>query len=201
MSLNLERAYIENLKKYVGKDLNIIESENRIEVIRDNEIQYILENDLNSNYVFYCVERGKKITIGRYFTEMEMRRKFAIAIKGFFGEKINYNNGDKFEEAKNIIEVENLMSLYVGEEYYSIMNPKKMKINLEEEEKGKYSIYLLGENGEKQYKEKKLDVPFVFFRFYSEALFFKVSIERINEYEKIFNDILGSKEKYKLIVS
>ena len=26
------------------------------------------------------------------------------------------------------------MGLYVGEEYYSIMNPKKMKINLEEEE-------------------------------------------------------------------
>lgn len=60
MSLKLEKSYIENLKKYVGKDLNIIESENRIEVIRDNEIQYILENDLSSNYVFYCVERGKK---------------------------------------------------------------------------------------------------------------------------------------------
>ena len=49
--------------------------------------------------------------------------------------------------------------------------------------------------------KKKIRCTISFFRFYSEALFFKVSIERINEYEKIFNDILGSKEKYKLIVS
>lgn len=202
MSFNLEKSYIENLKKYVGKDLNIIESENRIEVIQDSEIQYILEKNSKNNYIFYCMERGIKFILGEYLLEIEMRRKFAIAINGFLGEKINYNNGDEFQEGKDIVEIEKLMNLYVGKEYYSIKNPKKMKMNLEEEEeKGKYSIYLLGLNGEKVYKEKKLDAPFVFFRFYSEALFFKISIERINKYEKIFNDILGSKEKYNLIIS
>ena len=53
MSFNLEKSYIENLKKYVGKDLNIIESENRIEVIQDSEIQYILEKNSKNNYIFF----------------------------------------------------------------------------------------------------------------------------------------------------
>ena len=201
MSFDLEKSYIEKLKKYVGKDFNIVESENRIEVIQDGEIQYILEKNLKSNYVFYCVERGRKIVIGEYFSEIEMRRKFAIALNGFLGEKINYSNGDEFQEVQGITEVEKLMNLYVGKEYYSIMNPKKMKINLEEEGKGKYNIYLFGKSGLKIYKEKNLDAPFAYFRFYSEALYLKVTIERINKYEKVFNDILESKEKYELIVS
>ena len=201
MRFNLEKSYIENLKKYVGKDLNIIQSENRIEVIQDSEIQYILENSSNNNYIFYFMQRGKKFILGKYSSEIEMRRKFAIAINGFFGEKINYKNADKFEEEKNIIEIERLMNLYVGKDYYSIMNPQKMKMNLEKEEKDKYSIYFLDENGQKIYKEIKVEVPFVFYRFYSETLFFKVSIERVNRYEEIFNDILGCKEKFKLIIS
>ncbi|MBQ9012593.1 hypothetical protein [Clostridium sp. D43t1_170807_H7] len=45
MSFNLEKSSIENLNKYVGKNLNIIQNENRIEVIQGSEIQYILEND------------------------------------------------------------------------------------------------------------------------------------------------------------
>ena len=44
-TLNLEKSSIENLNKYVGKNLNIIQNENRIEVIQGSEIQYILEND------------------------------------------------------------------------------------------------------------------------------------------------------------
>ncbi|GAA0086259.1 hypothetical protein UT300007_26980 [Clostridium sp. CTA-7] len=199
MSLNLEKSYIDNLIKYVGKDFKIFEYENRIEIMQEYEIKYILENDLNSIYRFSCVERGESLEIEKYFSEQEMKRKFAITINGLIGQKIDYKNGEKFEEAKSITEVEKLMDLYVGKEYYSIMNAQKMKINLEKNGENEYSIYLLGENGEKQYKEKKLDAPFMFFRFYSEALFFKDSIERIDKYQLLFNDILNSQEKYDLI--
>ena len=77
MSFNLEKSSIENLNKYVGKNLNIIQNENRIEVIQGSEIQYILENDYNCHYAFYYVERGKKFIVEEYFSEIEMGRKFA----------------------------------------------------------------------------------------------------------------------------
>lgn len=199
MSLNLQKSYIDNLRKYVGKDFKIFEYENRIEVMQDNEIKYILENDLNNCYRFFFLERGQSFEIEKYFSEQEMKRKFAISINGLIGEKIDYKNGERFEEAKSIIEVEKLMDLYIGKEYYSIMNAQKMKINLEKNRENEYSIYLLGENGEKQYKEKNLDAPFVFFRFYSEALFLKVNVQRIDKYQVLFNDTLSSQEKYDLI--
>lgn len=41
-------------------------------------------------------------------------------------------------------DVNEIMKLHIGESYYSIMNPQKLKINLEEKGSNKYNIYLLG---------------------------------------------------------
>ena len=79
------------------------------------------------------------------------------------------------------------------------MNPEKMKINLEFNNNNRYSIYLLNQNGDKIYKEQNEEPPFIFFRFYSEALFYRVMIERIDSYEIIFADILTNQEKYDLM--
>ncbi|TGY40637.1 hypothetical protein E5347_14935 [Clostridium sartagoforme] len=199
MSLNLDSLYISNLKRYVGKELKIIQDKNNIEIIQDNELQYSLEKKIDNSYSFFYIERGKRIEIAQYSSELEMKRKFAIVIRGLIGKKISYENGDEFENAQNIIEVERLMGLYIGKEYYSIMNPQKMKINLEFNNNNRYSIYLLEQNGDKIYKEQNEEPPFIFFRFYSEALFYKVMTERINSYEIIFDDILTNQEKYDLM--
>ncbi|SHK19029.1 hypothetical protein SAMN02745163_03389 [Clostridium cavendishii DSM 21758] len=199
MSLNLDSLYISNLKRYVGGELKIIQGKNNIKIIHDNELQYRLENKIDNSYSLFYIERGKRIKIAQYSSELEMKRKFAIAIRGLIGKKISYKNGDDFENAQNIIEVERLMRLHIGKEYYSIMNPEKMKINLEFNNNNRYSIYLLHQNGDKIYKEQNEEPPFIFFRFYSEALFYKVMTERIDSYEIIFADILTNQEKYDLL--
>ena len=197
MSLILDKLYICNLEKYVGIKLKIIQKENNTEIIQDSELRYSLELKTDNIYIFSCIERGEKIKICEYSSELEMKRKLAISIRGFMGEKINYINGDDFENTKNIVELDKLMNLYIGEKYYSISNPQTMKINLEVSN-NKYSIYLFDKNGEKIYKEENEEAPYVFYRFYSESLFYKNMLEKINSYEIIFNDILTEKEKYEL---
>lgn len=199
MSLKLDSLYLGNLKKYVGIDLKITQGKNNLEIIQDNELQYGLEINIDNSYSFYYLERGKRVEISHYSSELEMKRKFAISIKGLMGEKISYKNGDDLENAKDTLEVEKLMDLYVGKEYYSIMNPQKMKINLEFNNTNRYSIYLLDQNGDKIYKEQNEEQSFIFFRLYSEALFLKVMTERIESYEKIFVDQLTNQEKYELM--
>lgn len=199
MGLNLDSLYISNLKRYVGVELKIKQGKNNIEIIQDNELQYSLENKIDNSYSLFYIERGKRIKIAQYSSELEMKRKFAIAIRGLIGKKICYGNEDDFENAQNIIEVERLMTLHIGKEYYSIMNPEKMKINLEFNNNNRYSIYLLNQNGDKIYKEQNEKPPFIFFRFYSEALFYKVMTERIDTYEIIFADLLTNQEKYDLM--
>ena len=201
MNICLEESYINNLEKYIGRKLNIIEKENRMEVIYDAEIQYVLRrNDIN-HYSFYLVQRNQSSEIAEYYSELEMKRKFSIAMKEIFGEKIDYSKTDEFEKAENLAEVENLMNLYVGQEYYSIKKPQKKKINLELTEEKKYSIYFLKENDKRNYIERNLKAPFAFCRFYNEALFLKMSIEKINEYQMIFADKMEDEEIYDMLDS
>lgn len=199
MSINLDDIYFEKLEKYVGKELNIFKEKNEIEFYADVEIQYILE-EKDKIYSFYIVERGKRSKLAEYFSEKEMKQELALTIKGLFGEKIDYNILEKCRNIKNLEEGKKLMDMYVESEYYSIMNPEAMKINLENgEEEYRYSIYFLN-NNEKKYIEKNIDVSFAFFRFCNEARSLKRSLKNMKEYEIIFEDKIEKRKLYGLII-
>lgn len=175
MSIDLEKAYFKKLEKYVGKKINIVSNENEIRIIYDVETSYVLQE------------------------EKEMETNFAIAIKGFFSEGIDYSGLEKIEGVVKLSDVNEIMKLHIGESYYSIMNPQKLKINLEEKGSNKYNIYLLGPNGECEYIEENEEAPFVFERFYNEAVYLKVILERVRGYEAIFEETLSEKEIYDII--
>lgn len=111
----------------------------------------------NNIYSFYVVERGKRSKLAEYFSEKEMKRNLAINIGGLFGETIDYNKSEEFNNIKDLKEGKKLMELYIEPEYYSIMNPQALKINLEQGEKqNTYNIYVLTNRNrnEKRYIEK-----------------------------------------------
>lgn len=83
-------------------------------------------------FYFYCIQRNERIKIAEYYSEKEMETNFAIAIKGFFSEGIDYSGLEKIEGVVKLSDVNEIMKVHIGESYYSIMNPQKLKINLEE---------------------------------------------------------------------
>lgn len=198
MSINLEKVYLKKLEEYVGKTLNIVSNESEITVIYDVETSYVLKEE-KLFYSFYCMQRNECIKIAEYHSEQEMKKKFAIAIKGFFGEEIDYSGSEEMEDTEKLSDVNKIMKSHIGERYYSIMNPQKLKINLEQKEANKYNIYLLGADGECDYIEENEEAPFVFERFYNEAIYLKVILERIGEYELIFEDKLSEQEIYGIV--
>ena len=56
MSFNLEKSSIENLNKYVGKNLNIIQNENRIEVEEKFFVYNIEEIEKIAKLNKFCVK-------------------------------------------------------------------------------------------------------------------------------------------------
>lgn len=199
MNINFEEMYLEKLQKYVGRKLNIIQKENEIKIIYDVETSYVLKENHNKQYSFYSIQRNELMEIAEYYSEEEMKREFAIAIKGFFSEEIDYSGANKLETAKEMSVVKGVMESQIGNEYYSIGQSQEMKINLEQKGENEYNIYLLGTNGERNYIEENLEAPFVFVRFYNEALFLKVMKERIEEYQEIFNEKLSEEEIYNIV--
>ena len=198
MSIDLEKAYFKKLEEYVGKKINIVSNENEIRIIYDVETSYVLQEEKEIFY-FYCIQRNERIKIAEYYSEKEMETNFAIAIKGFFSEGIDYSGLEKIEGVVKLSDVNEIMKVHIGESYYSIMNPQKLKINLEEKGSNKYNIYLLGPNGECEYIEENEEAPFVFERFYNEAVYLKVILERVRGYEAIFEETLSEKEIYDII--
>lgn len=140
MSIDLEKAYFKKLEKYVGKKINIVSNENEIRIIYDVETSYVLQEEKEIFY-FYCIQRNERIKIAEYYSEKEMETNFAIAIKVFFSEGIDYSGLEKIEGVVKLSDVNEIMKLHIGESYYSIMNPQKLKINLEE--KGQINIIFI----------------------------------------------------------
>ena len=140
MSINLEKAYFKKLEEYVGKKLNIVSNKNEITIIYDVETSYVLQEEKEIFY-FYCIQRNERIKIAEYYSEKEMETNFAIAIKGFFSEGIDYSGLEKIEGVVKLSDVNEIMKVHIGESYYSIMNPQKLKINLEE--KGQINIIFI----------------------------------------------------------
>lgn len=199
MKLCLEKKYKENLERYIGRKLNIIENEDNVEIISDVEIQYILKKDGNNHYCLYLVERNHLNKLEEYKSEREMQRKFAICMKGIFDKNIDYSDEESIGNQNDLKLIDKLMESYVGKNYYSINNPEINKINLEQKYNDLYNIYFLKESGDKIYIEYEEKAPFIFERFYNEALFLKVTLERINEYEIVFNDKINKEDMYNIL--
>ena len=198
----LDDIYFEKLEKYVGKKLKIFKGGNEIKFYDDWEIHYILEKK-EEIYSFYQVERGICHKPTEYFSEKEMKRHLALTIKALFGKKVDKSKAKEFRNIKNLEAGKKLMELYMEPEYYSIMNPQALKINLEQgEEKDTYNIYFLNDRNEKKYMQKDLNTntSSVFFRLYNETLYLKTSFQRVKEYELVFEDKLSEEEFYDLVI-
>ena len=103
MSINLKKVYFKKLEEYVGKKLNIVSNENEITIIYDVETSYVLQEEKEIFY-FYCIQRNERIKIAEYYSEKEMETNFAIAIKGFFSEGIDYSGYNEAVYLKVILE-------------------------------------------------------------------------------------------------
>ena len=110
MSINLEKAYFKKLEEYVGKKLNIVSNENEITIIYDVETSYVLQEEKEIFY-FYCIQRNERIKIAEYYSEKEMETNFAIAIKGFFSEGIDYSGLEKIEGVVKLSDVNEIMKV------------------------------------------------------------------------------------------
>lgn len=137
----LDRSYLEKLKVYLGKDVNISDNDNEIRVYVNAEIQYFLRKN-GQRYILYMQERGKEIEEKEYMSEVEMKRNFAIWMKNIFSEDIKYPFSSKFREVRNVSELKNLMHQYANERLYSVNDLAEEKINIEQNESGLFSIFL-----------------------------------------------------------
>ena len=140
------RDYLEKLKQYVGKDIQLVESDNEVHIYLDSEIQYFLRKK-EQKYILYVSERGKETEEKRYTSEVDMKRNFALWVKSNFSENIKYPFSGKFREVTSVEELRILMQQYADEKTYSINDPKEEKINILKSEDGQYSIFFLDKNG------------------------------------------------------
>ena len=53
------RDYLEKLKQYVGKDIQLVESDNEVHIYLDSEIQYFFRKK-EQKYILYVSERRKE---------------------------------------------------------------------------------------------------------------------------------------------
>ena len=83
------RDYLEKLKQYVGKDIQLVESDNEVHIYLDSEIQYFLRKK-EQKYILYVSERGKETEEKIYTSEVDMKRNFALWLKSNFSENIKY---------------------------------------------------------------------------------------------------------------
>lgn len=137
------RDYLEKLKQYVGKDIQLVESDNEVHIYLDSEIQYFLRKK-EQKYILYVSERGKETEEKRYTSEVDMKRNFALWVKSNFSENIKYPFSGKFREVTSVEELRILMQQYADEKMYSINDPKEEKINILKSEDGQYSIFFFG---------------------------------------------------------
>lgn len=125
MSINLKKVYFKKLEEYVGKKLNIVSNENEITIIYDVETSYVLQEEKEIFY-FYCIQRNERIKIAEYYSEKEMETNFAIAIKGFFSEGIDYSGSEEIEGVVKLSDVNEIMKLHIGEKL--LLNYESTKI-------------------------------------------------------------------------
>lgn len=192
------RDYLEKLKLYVGKDIQLVESDNEVHIYLDSEIQYFLRKK-EQKYILYVSERGKETEEKRYTSEVDMKRNFALWVKSNFSENIKYPFSGKFREVTSVEELRILMQQYADEKTYSINDPKEERINILKSEDGQYSIFFLDKNGKKYILEQETENPFVFKRFYNEVTYYGETMRQIREYEEVFEDKLEDDVKIQLL--
>ena len=109
------RDYLEKLKQYVGKDIQLVESDNEVHIYLDSEIQYFLRKK-EQKYILYVSERRKG-------TE----------------EKIYKSGGNLFEKRENkenemvIMNVAEQWLVYATDERASKITGSEKKFKTEEE--------------------------------------------------------------------
>lgn len=194
----LAKEYLKRLNQYVGKDIDILENSNELTIYYDVETKYILKKN-QTNYKLFVEIRNARQEMETFSTELEMKRKFALWMKGIFGPSIEYPRTEEVEAASDMISLSNMINKYIESDFFSINCLQKNKINLEKRAGDCYDIFFLNENGEKKIIEENQPAPYIFGRFYNEIVFFQESINRINEYEIIFEDKLSYIEKIQLL--
>lgn len=192
----MSRNYIECLKIYLGTKTNIVFDEQTIKVYIDCEIQSVLKED-DSNYILFIVERGNKIKIKEYKSEIEAKRNFAIYVRRMLNDNES-TVASEFNGIKDTLELRSKMIKLTDEKWYSINNLVEDKINILKDEAGVYNILFINRNGKKYLIERDRKVPDIFEKFYREVLYYRDIMKQIVEYEKVFNDKIEYKTKIRM---
>lgn len=190
--------YLEKLKKYIGKDIKVLDTESEVQIYVDAEIQYFLRKK-EQQYVLVMQERGRETEERTYRNEIEMRRNFALLMKNVFTKGIEYRFAEKFRNVENITVLKELMRQYTNENLYAVNDLKEDKININENENGLYNILFLDKNGNRYILEQNRKAPFVLKRFYNEVVYYGETLKQIQEYEKVFEDKLDYNMKIEML--
>ncbi|HHZ06203.1 MAG TPA: hypothetical protein GX401_05380 [Clostridiales bacterium] len=194
----IDEVYFNKLSQYVGRDIKWIVRNDEIKVICD--VDYSLSIKRNGALYFMYLNHHGQIELLSEYNENDLKFHMAQFIKNAYTGDIDYSPSSKFENLKNVNDVEKLLLTYCNLDFYSIDNAQVFKINLISEKDGRYSIFFMDLDGNKHYIEKYGISSFVFPRFYNEIAYFAGSIKQIKEYAKIFNENLTSKENMQRII-
>lgn len=193
------REYLDNLRSYVKNEIPLIDNGNEVIIKVDYEIKYILTKS-STQYTLYIEERGSRRIRNTYNTEIEMKRKFALLMKNVFGEGMDYKYVNKFENIKDLADLQEAMIKYSNKDYFSINDEQADKINLKKKEENIYDLYFMDKNNKKYIIVEDREAPFIFRRFYTETVCFYIMNERIREYENVFKeDVLDYNTKKELL--
>ncbi len=184
----LDERYLLKLHEYLHKKTNYSLEDMRIVIYADAEIQYIL-NEFDTYYQLSMIERGAETVVGVFNSKDEMQRKFAIWMKGLFGNGIDYPYIERFDNIKEINILKDLMNHYTNSNFFSLNEIVEDKIVLTYAN-SMYEIFFVDRNKRKYSIEQSIKAPFIFKRFYTEVVFYQEMLKRLNEYELIFNDKL-----------
>jgi len=193
-----DNDYLAKLRRYLGKDITMLDNNNETSIYGDSETMYFLRNN-GQQYILIMKERGIETKLAIFQTEIEMKRKFSLWMKNIFGNGFEYPHIDKFEDIEDASLLKELMFQYSDKELYSVDEEKEDKIILKKNQNDFYNLFFMNKNGKKHIFEQDEAAPFVFERFYTEVVFYGEMLERIKGYELIFEERIEYDMKIELL--
>ncbi len=183
-----DKKYFEDLKRFVGMDLNLSEEGDSICINTNWEMQHGIDF-VDGKYKFFYCERGRRYDDGNPCSEKWARYNFATLLRSAFRNKVHYEYIQYFYDIESEEVFIDRMKKYCDAKFYSMYKPKRDAINLEKREDGSYRIYRIDENGkEVDYKifDKNVKISEIYFKFYCDVTSYMHIRESQIDYEEYF---------------
>lgn len=194
----LDMCYMNKLSEYVGKKIDFLIDEKKLEIFADAEIYYILDKQ-NTHYLLSMSERGRVTELTEFYSSEEMQRGFPFWMRGLLGNSVDYSDVSKFEDVNDLEVLERLLKQYTKCNLYLINQMNVDKIVLSLIEGDYYEVAFVDKTQKKHLIEQSGKAPFIFERFYTEIVRYREMLKCFEKYTSIFGDKLSYENKLQLL--